>query len=29
MLQTSTSMERNLREGRLQVGMVVGRKTPK
>jgi ubiquinone/menaquinone biosynthesis C-methylase UbiE len=26
-LQTSTSMERNLREGRLQVGMVVCRKT--
>jgi ubiquinone/menaquinone biosynthesis C-methylase UbiE len=28
-LQTATSMERNLREGRLQVGMIVCRKTPK
>jgi ubiquinone/menaquinone biosynthesis C-methylase UbiE len=28
MLQTGISMERNLREGRLQVGMVVCRKTP-
>jgi ubiquinone/menaquinone biosynthesis C-methylase UbiE len=28
-LQTSTSMERNLREGRLKVGMVVCRKTHK
>jgi hypothetical protein len=29
LLQTSMSMERNLREGRLQVGMVVCRKTLK
>jgi hypothetical protein len=29
LLQTGMSMERNLREGRLQVGMVVCRKTPK
>ena len=28
-LRTATSMERNLREGRLKVGMVVCHKTPK